>query len=410
MIRVLSVVFASVLLSTCGDMSELQEDELREFVRKAKRVVTDELFSDYDEDQIDAVEDVIVEVLTEDEELSDDGGTTVASNNRCSEVGRKTVFSAKNLPFSELAEDTKVNLSARSDGLECSAEGARVRTSCTKGACSCETLGQADSSSGEYSADCTDSAITGTSRQKSFTYTEDEVAEYGDDLPDYPNTITVDDQESYRLVLSSAGDKEELKLFAVSIIGATASDTTTLTDSKDKSIYVYDSGDRRLTDKLARWPSKVGDDIFDLQIAAGDEANFDVFLVKDARQTVKTIAAYVDEVLSITSLTTVAQDRSTTMTATVYQRNSGSLSIFEFSANPDPGPLPTGSNAGIDFISVDSNGMVTAFRGSGDGGINTQESSGVFRVTPNNFVCQVGDTVYVRINKDIYQATCNQGQ
>lgn len=412
MIRILSVVFASVLLSTCGDMSELQEDELREFVRKAKRVVTDELFSDYDDDQIEAVEEVIVEVLTEDDELSDDGGggTTVASNNRCSEVGRKTVFSAKNLPFSELAEDVKVNLSSRSDGLECSAEGSEVRTSCTKGACSCNTLGQADSSSGEYSADCTDSAVSGTNRQKSFTYTEDDVAEYGDDLPDFPDTITVDDQESYRLVLSSSADKKELNLFAVSIIGATADDTTTLTDSKDKSIYVYDSDDQRLTDKLARWPSKVGDDIFDLQIVAGNEANFEVFLVKDARQTVKTIAAYVDEALSMTSLNSVAQDRSTTMTVAVYQRSNGDMSIFEFSANPDPGPLPTGSNAGIDFISVDSNGVVTALRGSGNGGINTQETGGVVRLTPSNFVCQVNDTVYVRINKAIYQATCTQGQ
>ena len=412
MIRVLSVVCASILLSTCGDMSELQEDELREFVRKAKRVVTDELFSDYDKDQIETVEEVIDEVLTEDDEVVDDGDTVVA-NNRCSEVGRKTVYSANNLPIVGLAKGVKVNLSAKSDGLECTAEGTaeedEVSVTCMKGACSCETTSQTSQSSGNYQADCSDSAISGANRAKTFSYTEDEVAEYGDDLPDFPATIAVDDQESYRLIISSPANKKELEIFAVSIIGETGAETTTLTDDKDKSLRVYDSQDQQLTDKLARWPSKVGDDIFNLQIDAGDEANFNVFLVKDARQTVKTIAGYVDEKLSPTAFVPMAQDREITMTVSVHQRGNSTLSIFDFSGNPDPGPLPTGSNAGIDFISVDSNGIVKELHGSGDGGISSQQNNDRVLLTPSNFVCQVNDTVYVRINKNIYQATCTQG-
>ena len=409
MIRVLSVVFAGVLLSSCGDMSELQEDELREFIRKAKRVVTDELFSDYDDEQIETVESVLVEVLTEDEELEEDEEDTVVASNRCREVGRKTVFSAKDLPFAELSEDTKVNLSAKSDGLECSAEGSEVLTTCMKGACSCSTRGQVDSSSNNYQADCIDSAIRGANREKSFSYSEEEVAEYGDNLPDFPDTITSSDQESYRLVISPT--TKELALFSVSIIGATADDTQTLTDDKDKSIYVYDNNDQRLTDKLARWPSKVGDDIFDLQIEAGNDANFEVFLVRDARQTVKTIAGYVDEELSAITFNPAAQDRSTTMQVAVYQRNTGGVSIFEFSANPDPGPLPTGSNAGIDLISVNENGIVSVLGVSGSLQMSTQElANGTVRISTNGFACQLGDTVYVRVNRDIYQSSCTQGQ
>lgn len=413
MIRVLSVVCASILLSTCGDMSELQEDELREFIRKAKRVVTDELFSDYDKDQIETVEEVIAEVLTEDDEVIDDGDTVVA-NNRCSEVGRKTVYSANNLPIAGLANGVKVNLSAKSDGLECTAEGTaeetEVSVSCMKGACSCDAISQTDQSSDNYQADCTDSAISGANRAKTFIYTEDEVAAYGDDLPDFPATITVDEQGGYRLIISSPANKKELEMFAVSIIGETGAETTILTADKDKSLRVYDSQDRQLTDKLARWPSKVGDDIFNLQIDAGDDANFNVFLVKDARQTVKTIAGYVDEQLSPTAFVPMEQDREITMTVSVHRGSNGNLAIFDFSGDPDPGPLPTGSNAGIDFISVDGNGIVKELRGSGNGGINSQQSGGRVRLTPSNFVCQVNDTVYVRINNNIYQATCTQGQ
>ena len=415
MIKVLSVVCASILLSACGDMSELQEDELREFVRKAKRVVTDELFSDYDKDQIETVEDVIAEVLAEDDDEAADDGDTVVANNRCSEVGRKTVYSAKNLPISGLAEGVKVNLSAKSDGLECTAEGtaeeAEISVTCTKGACSCDVTSRTSQSSGNYQADCTDSAISGANRTQTFSYKADEVAEYGDDLPDFPTTTTTtDDQGGYSLIISSPANKKELEIFAVSIVGESAEETTILTADKDKSLRVYDSQDQQLANKLARWPNEVGDDIFDLQIAAGNDANFNVFFVRDARQTVKTIAGYVDEELSPVALVPMEQDREITMTVAVHQRNSGNnLSIFNFSGNPDPGPLPTGSNAGIDFISVDSNGIVKKLHASGNGGISSQQNNDGVLLTPSNFVCQVNDTVYVRINKNIYQATCTQG-
>lgn len=408
MIRVLSVVFASVLLSTCGDMSELQEDELREFIRKAKRVVTDELFSEYDEDQIETVENLVVEVLTEDEQEAGEETTSVVSN-RCSEVGRKTVFSARSLPFADLEEGLKLNLSAKRDGLECSVEATadKILTTCMKGACSCDSDGEADGS--EYHASCVDSAIRGANRETRFTYLENDVANYGADLPDFPNTITADVQDSYRLVVSAA--EKELKVFTVSLIGESVEGTKTLNDDKDKSLYVYDSSDQRLMDKLARWPTAVGDDIFDLQINAGKEANFSVFLVEGSRQSVAKIAGYVDEELTATDFGIMAQDRTTTMTSVSrYQRQGGSdLVILEFSADPDPGPLPTGSNAGIDFIAVDDNGIVKTIHGSG-AGINAQVTNSSVRISAGSFLCQVGDTVYVRVNKDIYQGSCVQGQ
>ena len=104
-----SYLFATVVLFfsiTCGDLTQMDEQRLRNFVQLAKKVAIDELKKDNNSQaEIDKAIDIVVDVL---------GGDSTSSKPACFETGRKTVAMFRNTSdaYNRICETTRLALLA----------------------------------------------------------------------------------------------------------------------------------------------------------------------------------------------------------------------------------------------------------------------------------------------------------
>ncbi len=253
--------------AACGDLSEIEDERIRNFVKTAKRVIIEELLTDGNTaDEIDDKIDVIVGVLQ-----GDDGGVvSPPSESSCRETGRKTVVmfrDAERHTFDYLGDSSGFSCPTLTDS----------STSCRDGdsVCVCETSDNLNPDQAtSFAVSCTEDGGDGSI----FNFTDAETLSYaapsggggGSPAGSNPGTHSIKEQDQ--------NQKNPGMVFPITVVGSSGA---VATPTDQASLQAYDSSNSPITDALATWKTAVDDDIYDVSVGTGEEAKFDVFLVRD---------------------------------------------------------------------------------------------------------------------------------
>ncbi len=369
-------------VSACGDLSEIDDDRIRNFVKTAKRVIFDELLTDGNtEDEIDDKMNVIVEALEQDEEGGN--GDQVSEAHRCRETGRKTAVMFRD-PAGHLLDYFN-----DPSGFTCSSTDADS-TECSDGddVCACDTddtLNPAGST--KFAVTCTESDGSGVT----FDFSDAETLVY--DAP--PSS------SAYSIMERNQNEKAPGVVFPITVVD---SNGVTVTPTDEASLAVYDSDGDEVDGALATWKTAVGDDIYDLSAAAGDSASFEVFLVRDTAG-VAEIGGTVDGT-AIAPVTLTAGDYTGENDILAIDDDDKILLMFSGAAYT---ALNTASKL-VSYVVTDANGEVQeSVLEQTVQGIDVQGASGRTFATLRAGGCVVGHYVLVRIGRNadkVYLVRC----
>ena len=383
--------------AACGDLSEIDDNRIREFVKTAKRVIIDELMTDGNsEDDIDDKIDVIVDVLQGDSGYN--GGTTTPLGvPACRETGRKTVAMFRD-PAGHI-----------SDYLNDVSGFACVMTSdsaaCTDGddVCECEaddTMNPTHSTS--FTVSCTEDGGDG----ETFNFTDAETLNY--DAPSGGGTPpSSSNAGAYRIEEQNQNQKNPGMVFPITVINRSG---TTVTPSAQASLSAYDSSGSEIDDALAMWKTAVGDNIYDVIVAAGVSASFDVFLVRDTSGVAK-IGGSVDGT-PIDKVTLTAGNYSGTSDILAINDTSRGNITFMFSGAARIA-LNDASKA-MSYVITDANGeVITSTTATTMSGLDIPGAHGTTFVAQKTGSCVAGQYVMIRIGSNlnkIYLPRCQASQ
>lgn len=397
--RFLLVMGLVVSVTTCGDMEDIEDEEIRTFVNRVKNVLREE-FTDVEDDKLDDIERIIVEELQ-------DGAPS--SSESCWEVGRKSVYTAKIPSFilsGFLGNKERDDLDPQSTELVCADNVEGEGVVCAMDGCECEASKEKNSMTDNYAAHCHHGV-----QELDYNYTEEEVsspnppANGGGQAPPEP------EMAKYNLDPNNLGQKEVGDVFEVSItVAAGEASPTTM----ERNLYAYDTNDTEVNRALAVWTTS-GNIYDDVYLAANDpEENFEVFMTRAAVDRVTNLGGEIgSEDLGMASIS-VVEPTCCSMSAIRMvgeQPLPGgaiipySFTLLFFTTDPDS------NSAGIRALSTDSSGEVlfssetpTGYKSDihqwmcdGNGcGLNLQDT------------CEVGNLVFARVEDKVYQATCEE--
>ena len=337
---VAAVFFLLGLGAACGDLSEVDDERIREFVKTAKRVFIDELTIDGNtQEEIDDKIAVIVDVLQGDS----GGGTTTPTEvvPACRETGRKTVVMFRD--HRRHAYDYLNDVS----GFAC--EWPPTPSAfCTDGdeVCECEatdTMNPVGSTS--FTASCTEEGGDGDT----FNFTAAETLDY--DAPSGSGIPPSSNAGTYRIEEQNQNQKNPGAVFPITVVDSRG---TTVRPSAQASLAAYDSSGSEIDAALARWKTVVGANIYDVSVAAGASARFKVFLVRETSGVAK-IGGTVDGT-PIAKVTLTAGNYSGASDILVVNDTSRGNITFLFS-----GAARTALNAAskvMTYVITDANGEV----------------------------------------------------
>lgn len=369
----------------CGDLSEIEDDRIRDFVRTAKRVIIDELMTDGNtQDEIDDKIDVIVEAIKGN---SGNGGITnpPLEMPACRETGRKTVVMFRDPAghISDYIDDPS--------GFTC--EISENSAICSDGdICTCEaddTMNPAGNTS--FSANCTEDGGSGDT----FNFTAAETSDYNAPSSGNQPPPSSTNAGTYRIEEQNQNQKNPGIVFPITVIDSRG---TTVQPAAQASLTVYNSSDSEIDDALAMWKTSAGDNIYDVDVAAGVSASFDVFLVRDTSGVAK-IGGTVDGT-PIDKVTLTAGNYSGASDVQVFNNNMNGIN-FMFSGAART--ALNGANKAMAYVITNANGevqesaTVSILRGLDIpvGGTTT------FVGTIAGVSCVVGEYVLIRIGNNV---------
>lgn len=267
--RVLIVAMMNFgMIVSCGDLSEIEDERIRDFVKRAKRVVIEELMSDGNTQQdIDGKIDVIAEALV------GDSGTAETQQSACRETGRKTL-----LMFLNPADHISAYFDDRSDsGFECTIVTERAQCSDANGVCQCEAddiLNPEGSTS--FAATCSENG----GASDTFNFSAAETLNYNAPSGGGATPRPTASSGTYSIKEQYQSPVQPGQVFPLTVIDM---DGTTVTPDTQASLAVYDSGGIEINDALGRWTTEIGDSIYDVNVAGYERASFNVFLLRDTQ-------------------------------------------------------------------------------------------------------------------------------
>ena len=268
--RVLITAMNLAMIVSCGDLSEIEDERIRDFVKRAKRVVIEELMSDGNTQQdIDGKIDVIAEALV------GDSGTAETQQSACRETGRKTLLMLLN-PVDHISAYLD---DRRDSGFECTIATESAQCSDANGVCSCEandTLNPEGAQS--FTATCSENGGASDTLNFSVAETLSYNAPNGGATP--PPDRPTANSGMYRIKEQYRSPVQPGQVFPLTVIDT---DGTTVTPDTRASLAVYDSGGVEINDALARWTTEIGDSIYDVNVAGYEMASFNVFLLRDTQ-------------------------------------------------------------------------------------------------------------------------------
>ena len=246
------VLCAAATMFTCGDLADMDEDELRALVQRARQVARRELEKDFSKARVDAIEQAVIDVLQGD-----------APRGVCWEDGLRTTFLA-----TQSAEVRTAGIGhAPHDGLTCTdhflAQGTGV--TCVSANCSCHADGVLQGSD-NYATTC---AVASTSASETNLYTEAQASVYE------PSLVPDGAMSAYAIVPTVLGTKHPGNMFNVTVLD----DDTPLPQDASARLAVYDVNGQEATNALAQWKDNLRANVYDIDVVRGRNFN-DVFFMQ----------------------------------------------------------------------------------------------------------------------------------
>ena len=386
--------------AACGDLSEIDDNRIREFVKTAKRVIIDELMVDGNtQDEIDDKIGVIVEVLQGDSgggttTPPGDGGGTPPAVPACRETGRKTV-----VMFRDAAGHIGSFL-ADPSGFNC--DILATSTTCVDGddICSCQADDALNpSGSTTFAVTCTEDGGSG----ETFSFTDAETTTY--DAPSGGGGGTTPPgggASAYSISESNQNQKAPGIIFPITVVNNSGA---TVTPAAQASLSAYNSSGSEIADALATWKTTVGENIYDISVGAGNKAEFIVFLVRDTSGVAK-IGGTVDGT-PINKVTLTAGTYTGVSDILAINDTQSSSMTFMFSGTARTS-LNSASKA-MTYVITDANGEVQASETATLRGLDVPGTNGKTFVTSTAGSCNVGEYVLIRIgvgSSKVYLVRC----
>lgn len=397
--RLLLVMGIFISVTTCGDMEDIEDEEIRTFVKRVRNILQKEFSTEGIED----IERIVVEEL-QDSTPSDD-------EESCQEVGRKSVHVAKLAPSileAYLEGRVKDDLDPQSPVFKCgdNDEVTEDSVACAMAGCECTASNEKDSESGLYVAHCNRGV-----EETDYFYTERQVGSLDPPASDDEDTDTppqpVEETAKYNFNPNNLGQKKVGDVFEVSIEAAAGEASPT---TMNRDLYAYDANDTEVNGAMAVWKSS-GNVYDDIHLAAGDSAEeFEVFMTKAAVGRVTYLGGMIgSDDLGMASISVVEPTcPACTMSANALNvpKLSLHLTILAFTSDPDP------NSEGIKVLSVDSNGGVLLYHET----TNSYKSDShqwecdsdacTLTMQGESLTCEAGNPVFARIGDKVYQAEC----
>ena len=329
------------MIVSCGDLSEIEDDRIRDFVKRAKRVIIEELMTDGNtQGEIDDKIGVVAEALR------GDGGAAEVQQSACRETGRKAVLMLLN-PVDHISSYLD---DRRDSGFTCTIDTERVECADGNDVCECEandTLNPEGSTS--FTALCSEDG----GASDTFNFSEAEILSYnapsgGTASP--PNN-PAGNLGTYRIKERYQNPMQPGTIFPITV--ADSSGTTVAPDS-EASLAVYDSSGGEIDEALGRWTTEVGENIYDVSIDEYGVASFNVFLLRDTQGVAK-IGGEVDGTPIAKASLTAATYAGAGDIEVVNDEGRGNIRfLFSGAART----ALTAANNKISYVVTDSNGEV----------------------------------------------------
>ena len=272
----IAVVFlATIVVYACGDLDEIDDDELREFVQRARRVARQELAKDVSPARIDALEQTIIDVL------QGDDGTSALSRGTCWEDGLRTTFLA-----TQADEVRRAGIAhAPHDGLRCTdhyldAQPNHDGVTCVSANCSCYADGVLQGH-GNYATAC---VVSSTNTSETNLYSTAQASVYEPSL--VPDGIMSD----YAIMPTVLGTKHPGYMFDVTVLAG----NTPLPQRATASLTAYDLYGKEATAALAQWKNNLHDNIYAVDQFTGANFNEVFFMQASLAKGIQMLGGVVD--------------------------------------------------------------------------------------------------------------------
>ena len=369
------------LIVSCGDLSEIEDDRIRDFVKRAKRVIIEELMTDGNsQTDIDDKIGVIAEAL------QGDSGATEQQQSACRETGRKTLLMFLN-PVDHISAylDDK-----RDNDFECTITTASVTCSDGNDVCECEandTMNPEGSTS--FSSICSENG--GASETLSFS--TGETLSYNAPTTGGNPTPAVS-SSTYRIKEQYRNPMQPGMVFPITVVDSSG---TTVTPDTQASLAVYDSSGVEINDALGRYTTEIGENIYDVSVSGYDRASFNVFLLRDTSG-VAQVGGTVDG-------TPIAK---ATLTAATYAGasdiqvvNDGGSSNIRFIFSGAARTALNDADKEISYVVTDGNGdVVDSITVNDLEGLDIPSANGTTYLAQRPGYCAAGAYVMIRIGNN----------
>ena len=336
-----TVLFLFSWGAACGDLSEIEDERIREFVKTAKRVIIDELMTDGNtQDEIDDKIDVLVDAIKGDS----GGGVTPPPIGVpvCRETGRKTVVMFRD-PAGHVGDYLK-----DTTGFDCTMSGDGAICSDGEDVCTCtanDTMNPAGSTS--FTATCTEDGGSGDT----FNFTDAETLNYDAPTDGGGTTPPPTSGSDYSIKEQNQNQKSPGMVFPITIVDSSGA---TVAPDAQASLAAYNSSGSEIDDAIATWKAVSGDNIYDVNVAAGVSASFDVFLVRGTSG-VAELGGTVDGT-AINKVTLTAGSYADASDVVVI--NDTTINKIRFMFSGAARTALNSSNKAMEYIVIDANGEV----------------------------------------------------